>query len=342
MNKVISIALFGVLLSVSAIAQNNNGATDNEQLDLLRENRELRQQIDKLNKQLDDCKAQQDKSKTSVLKQEIEKWKGDYDALCAENIKLKEKVDSLNKVNRELRTSKNKDKDKATKDLEEQLRNAKAEIALLKEELSNLQSIKKIYLKEMVANLKEDFLDKPFSQIDNAKLQNVEKDFAQFANEDKSIENAYKQLSTMKKDYMLYLDGIKAVNSPYDAITINKIKTPLYNLYEKIPDSQSAKKSEIYSLYWQLNNYESKISVFKQLVTIVDQRIKSNPGLEWDYAKTEIDSQESEKKVVTSICAIPYLKQLYEDYFKKLEGRYNTKKISESDYKTVHDNIMNL
>ena len=134
-----------------------------------------------------------------------------------------------------------------------------------------------------------------------AELKNAQKEFAQFASEDKSIATAANQLSVLIEDYQLYSDAVTAVNSPYNAAIINKLKNPLFKLYERTPDSPESnpgdknKKEEIYTLYWQLNNYESKISIFKELLAIVDRRISNNPGEEWDYANNEINKQEKEK-----------------------------------------------
>ena len=362
MNRIINIALFLILVSFSAVAQNKKDSTGNNQPDLYKENYNLRneikakdkqieakdKQIEGLNEQIEKLKAElqtlKDNARTSVLKKEIEDLKQQIEDLCADTARLNVSVESLKKQNKELSDKKKKDKDTKTADLERK-------IAEMEAELNTLHHIKQIYLKQKVDNLSSDFLDKPLSQIDLAELENAQKEFAQFASEDKSIATAANQLSALKTDYQIYSEAVTAVNSPYNAAIINKIKNPLFKLYEKTPDTPKSnpgdknKKEEIYALYWQLNNYESKISIFKELLTIVDRRISNNQGEEWDYANNEINKLEKEKQSVTSVCAIPYLKTLYDDYYQKLEGRYNPKavrKVSDSEYKAIHDAITNL
>ena len=331
MSRIILGILMVLTLFSSAYAQKDS--TKKAQQDLYKEIYDLRKNIsakdDTIKKLRKDTASLQAKlsakekelqtSKSSVLKKQndslsariklleviVIRLQSDSISLATQLSKTKKELDSL--------SSAKKNNDKLKKDNKKQADT----IRMLKNELAKLQPFKQKYLSQMAENVDDDFLNKPFKDIDSVEFEKALKEFNDFASEDKRIAAAAKKLSALKNDYILYRKGVAVVNSPYNATKIKEIKDPLYNLYNKTP--QSDKKDDIYNFFWQVNNYASKVNVFKNLIKDVDKRINANKNDAFAFADLELKNQEKKSQAITAIQQIPYLKKLYDDYYAALK-----------------------
>ena len=322
-----------MVLTLFSSAYAQKDSTKKAQQDLYKEIYDLRKNIsakdDTIKKLRKDTASLQAKlsakekelqtSKSSVLKKQndslsariklleviVIRLQSDSISLATQLSKTKKELDSL--------SSAKKNNDKLKKDNKKQADT----IRMLKNELAKLQPFKQKYLSQMAENVDDDFLNKPFKDIDSVEFEKALKEFNDFASEDKRIAAAAKKLSALKNDYILYRKGVAVVNSPYNATKIKEIKDPLYNLYNKTP--QSDKKDDIYNFFWQVNNYASKVNVFKNLIKDVDKRINANKNDAFAFADLELKNQEKKSQAITAIQQIPYLKKLYDDYYAALK-----------------------
>lgn len=284
-------------------------AQDDEK-DLLKENRNLRKRIERL--QADSAKQD---SRIALLTKEKEK----ADSLLNEEKKKNDaKAEKKNKLDAELQACAD-ERAKQHKQDSTEIAALQQQIGSLNSELSDLSSFRQMWIAQLAESVDRDWLTKPYSKIDLAELEKAVGQCEEYSSSDEKIAGAYKKLVALLDEYYLYIEGQELVNSQYDREKISAMAPKINALLGKTQDPD--KKDELSSLSWQLNYYRSTLRVFQDLIVDVDKQLKdeSSHRAALPLANVVIEQAESNDGIVTAIRKIPWLSDQYDDYYKALQ-----------------------
>ena len=127
----------------------------------------------------------------------------------------------------------------------------------------------------------------------------------------------------VKDNYMLYLEGKKAIESEFKAETVETLIDKFDAAMKDEPNMN--RKEELNKIYQTLDNYESANYFYDELHGALDIIIKSNNKNKWGAIQTEIN-QQKEGGFIKYIEDNPYLAEKYNGYYKWLENKYKPKK----------------
>lgn len=328
MSRIVYILLFILTIPLSVQAQNKKDSLTMRVSALEKELAQKNAEISKLETKLSDAEAKinslKESTKNSSYKIKIEELERHIESLIQDSLYLVSQIDTIKKINR----------NKNTEYSELKKKNAKI-IDSLQKEIIVLKKIKSIYLAQMSENAGKDFFDKPFSKIDSAQLTKTCNEFAEYAADDPKIAETSAKLNSLKNDYLIYSQAIKALNSVYDYNVVQKILIPTRAIRDKTPENQKEKKDELETLAWQLNNYKSFVLDFKNTVAAVEKSIGRNPTNTWDYVNDILQERKEGLQV------IPYLSKLYAEYESALEADCFGAKVTEIANKVKNINTDN-
>lgn len=266
-------------------------------------------------------KSKDVKAQIQALEQKNKQLKKDLDA-CSANIEQ-----AVDKKAQESQTQ--------ILQLNQQHSNDSTTIESLKQELAELTSFRKMWLTQMAESVNEKWLEKPFSQIKLSELEGAIKQYEEFASADKRIADASMKLKSLLTDCQLYSQGIKVMNSPYDANLVKKIAFSIENLLSRTNDPD--KSEELSDLSWQLDNYRTGVEIFQAVINAVDKQIEGQTShrAASPLVKAVLEKQEKENGSITNIKKFPWLTEQFNLYQKDLER-------NSVAHSAVHDLIMNL
>lgn len=216
--------------------------------------------------------------------------------------------------------------------LTQQHSNDSTTIESLRKELADLTNFRKMWLTQLAESVNEKWLEKPFSQIKLTELEGDVKLYEEFASADKRIADASTKLKSLLTDCRIYDQGVKTINSPYDATQVKNMANSIKNLMSKTNDPE--KKQELSLLYWQLDNYGITIEIFQDVINAVDKQIDVQAGHKaiWPLVKVVLEQQQDD---ITAVKKIPWLAKQYDLYQTELEKNCIAPN-------SVHDIIKNL
>lgn len=278
----------------------------------------LQKEIDGLNKKIDKLNTDKDKAEKnkaqsdSLLK--VEKNSGEKKQLNDRIEELENQIAEVKKNN----IAENQKLSDQIYQLSEQHKEDLKTIADLEAQLENLSDIQAVYLADLSQNVDKDWLNKPYSQIDVNELEKALRNYRKFASQDQNVANAAAKLSDFYADCKIYKNGVDAVNSQYESVSVAKNLANVKSLLDRVKDP--VKKGEVEVIYNQLNNYQSTIEIFQDVITAVDEQIKGKKhAMARPLAMARIKTLEEEDGYITPLKEIPWVAKQFDAYIKALE-----------------------
>ncbi len=275
-----------------------------------------------------DLKAAKGDSKAANTKAELQKLK-------AENEKLKEEKSKAAAAKAKAVEDAKKQKDAEIINLKQQVADLKSKNTALNTQISKFGAFKTEFFKQMNDDVEKEWLPKPFSTIDSAKLVIKCNEYAIYQNEPQ-LKAAKPKMEHLLNDFNTYKRGIKALNSPYVVSEIDAIKMQIRALRDNTPAEHSEKKDELSDLAYCLNNYSSLLKSAQKHITKIDGYIDSQSKV---LINTYLNGAEVQKDI-SDFKDIPWLDKTFAEYKKQLENNINSGKYIKNT--PPHDAIMTL
>lgn len=179
----------------------------------------------------------------------------------------------------------------------------------------------KYMLHNMAEKVDQLWLNKPYGEMDST-LFVEEALYAAHQGEDVMVDKAYEKLKTLGANYKSYREGVRAVNSPYDAVKVKELN----GCFEKLLSQETIaeRKEELGVIYKQLQNYNDYVDYFKNnIIVIVDEKLEGykDDGTAiraWNQIETFLKEKDN-GKVEMRLTSIPWLKTQYESYIESLK-----------------------
>lgn len=265
----------------------------------------LQDKYNKVADQLEEEKNSTKKNELKELKKQIAQLQKDS-ADCTNNLEtaLKKQADKYEKQQAEL--YKQHSKDSVT-------------LATLQQELGNLQNFRKLWIADLAKSVDEQWMKKPFSQIDVAELEKIYQQCEEFAKTDKKIAEAADKIKLLLNDYKIYQQGLNAISSPYDASSVQSIASSVKVIRDRIVDE--VKKEELEAIIGKLDDYSITVKIFQDVIKSVDKAIEGQDRhrAAWPLVKAAIDKQEKDTESISAIKDIPWLENQYNAYYAAIE-----------------------
>ena len=176
-------------------------------------------------------------------------------------------------------------------------------------------------LKEMSSTVDQEWLSKSFSDIDKDVLQEELKLYEAFKDK-KGVGEAHKKLSAFADDYSLYMQGIEAINKPYQADVVASLIGSIKTLKGK--EKHDGRKAELEQLYDQLSYYQATVMYCQEVIGEVDNMLDSfkadgTDKSAWKQIKMFLDAKD-EGQVESSMNLIPWIGARFQEYLKQLQA----------------------
>lgn len=174
----------------------------------------------------------------------------------------------------------------------------------------------------MATDIDQKWLNKNYAEINQDELVEELNLYEDFKDKDKGVATAYKKLTAFRDNYLLYLRGIQAINSPYESDVVSNLIQPIKDLKER--ERHPGRKEEVERLYVQLSDYKITVSYFQRdIIGEIDNMLKrfKQDGTHkkaWKQIKVFLDEKDN-GQVVTYMMEIPWIGEQYQKYIKQLE-----------------------
>lgn len=272
----------------------------------------LRNELAVLQDKYDKTAVQLDEEKNSVKKNELKELRKQITQLqkdsadCADNLEatLKKQAEDYEKQLSKLRQQHSKDS---------------ANIAAMQQELDDLINFRQLWIADLAKSVDEQWMKKPFSQIDIEELEKTYQQCDEFAKTDKKIAEAAGKLKLLLNDCKIYQQGMNAINNPYNASSVQVIASSVKAVRDRTIDV--VKKNELKALYGKLNDYGVNVEIFQAVIKAVDKAIAGQDSHRqaWPLVKAAIDKQEKDSESISAIKDIPWLEDQYKAYYAAIE-----------------------
>ncbi len=197
---------------------------------------------------------------------------------------------------------------------------AKEAVNGLEQELGALNAFKVKWLKDLAANVDNEWLSKKYSQVDMARLEDAYAQYEEFGKNDKEVAAARDKMTPFVEKCRLFAKGTAAINSPYDKVLVDSIVPGVLRMRDAEQDQ--ANKDDLIALARQLGDYKQIVGAFQDLKKDIDNVIAKRPGdkhkVVYPMVKAVI-SNYTDDETIDAIQDIPYLKQQYEKYTEALK-----------------------
>lgn len=285
--------------------QDTAKAKEKEISKLRKELAALQDEYAKVADQLEAEKNSVKKNELKELKKQISQLQKDS-ADCADNLEtiLKKQADEYEKQLAKLRQQHSKDS---------------ANLAAMQQGLDELKNFRQLWIADMAKSVDEQWMKKPFSQIDIAELEKVYQQCEEFSKTDKKIAEAGRKLKLLLNDCKIYQQGMTAINSPYNAASVHSIASSVKDVQSRMVDE--VKKNELKTLIGKLNDYGVTVEIFQDVIKAVDKAItgQDNHNAAWRLAIATIDKQEKDNEYISAIKEIPWLEDQYNAYYEAIK-----------------------
>ena len=265
----------------------------------------LQEKYDKVSNQLAEEKNSTKKNEIKELRKQIAQLQKDS-ADCASSLEaaLKKQADDYEKQLAKLRQQHSKDS---------------ADLAATKKGLEDLENFRKLWVADLAKSVDEQWLKKPFSQIDMAELEKTYSQCEEFAKADKKIAEAGGKLKLLINDCKIYQQGINAINSPFNAASVQSISSSVKVVRDRTVDV--VKKNELKALVKKLDDYGVTVEIFQDVINAVEKAIAGQDShrAAWPLVVAAIDKQEKDSKYISAIKEIPWLENQYNAYYDAIQ-----------------------
>ena len=177
----------------------------------------------------------------------------------------------------------------------------------------------KCVLREMAEDVNQLWLDKTYDQLDSTQFVQELALYEKYKGDDKGVGEAYEKLKALCDNYMVYLEGMRAVNNPYDATKVENLKVRFKELVSK--EDHLSRKEELNVIYEQLSGYNFGVAYFKNIIIDAENELDEftvrAPEKVWKQIRVYFEEQE--KDIEENITIIPWLKTQYESYIESLK-----------------------
>lgn len=275
-------------------------------------NSDIQKQSQKLSKLQADYKhvdslynVEKKEGKSTLMKKQIKNLQKDSVALTK---RIQFVIDSLNSVHQvQLET------------MHQQMAEDSTQIVKLDKELKGLEEFKVKWLTELAESVNETWLNKTYSAVQFSELEEAYRQYEKYAEASPEVAAARDSLKPFVENCRLYVQGIEAVNSPYDSIKVEPLVPSMRILRDAATNAEN--KSDLTVLAQQLYDYQVTVEIFQDVINAVRNVIsgKNDKRLAWPLIKAQLDKMEKEDEYISAICAIPWLKKQFEEYRKSLE-----------------------
>ena len=185
------------------------------------------------------------------------------------------------------------------------------EIASLEEELKGLESVRQKMDAQLMQDVQSKWLSKTYSQLDGNALRAAVAQYRQRAAVNKAMNASYQQIQGLLDEFIVYEQGMQAVNEPYHAASVSQLADKVKQLRAKVTGDR---RKELSKLFVMLDDYPATVQIFQDLIGEIDKQ-KTFADIE-----KVIKAQEEDGEVITSITSIPWLKSQYEAYYNALKN----------------------
>ena len=188
----------------------------------------------------------------------------------------------------------------------------------LQRQLEAMQPIKEQWISSLIALYSNKWAAVPFSQIPLDALDQDIADCKEYAKVDASLFPMIDDLSLLRSQVRVYQEGVKAVTSFYEKDVVNALIPEFDRLQQEVVGS--IREDEVQRVGYQLRKFELRIKLFQKVIKQVDATMADfdTHSSAWPLAKRELKNIEEEMESITSICAIPWLAEQYDAYYKAL------------------------
>lgn len=275
-------------------------------------NSDMQKQSQKLSKLQADYKrvdslynVEKKEGKSTLMKKQIKNLQKDSVALAK---RIQFVIDSLNSVHQaQLET------------MHQQMAEDSTQIVKLGKELKDLEEFKVKWLTELAESINETWLDKTYSSVQFSELEAAYSQYEKYAEASPKVAAARDSLKPFVENCRLYVQGIEAVNSPYDSTKVEPFVPSMRTLRDSATNEEN--KNDLIVLAQQLSDYQVTVEIFQDVINAVRNVIsgKNDKKLAWPLIKAQLDKMENEDEYISAICAIPWLKKQFVEYRKSLE-----------------------
>lgn len=241
------------------------------------------------------------------------------------NSNLENKENALNKAKQDLDNEK-----KTTVKLRQQVGRLQGDSAKLvstltensnlKKELDELKAFKLEWLRELAQRVDQEWLNKKYSQIDLAQIEQAYDQYSKYSVDDPMVAEAKNKMTPLVEGYRIYNKAMEAINAPYDEALTKVLLPKLNDLCDREQDP--AQKDELKALARILGNYELNVGLFQDLKNGIDTQISelgdgTTHRMAYPLVKDVLKTFE-EDGTIEAIEEVPYLKKTLEEYKKAL------------------------
>ena len=239
-------------------------------------------------------------------------------ALSEANEKLKD-VDSLKKQIKGLQEDTVK-KSNLLNDCNTKLSKALKDNEGLKKELEELKVFKIEWLKELAQRVDQEWLNKKYSQIDLAQIEQAYDQYSKYSVDDPMVAEAKNKMTPLVEGYRIYNKAMEAINAPYDEVLTKELLPELKAQRDK--EQEPNRKDELKILARILGDYELIVGLFEELKSAIDTQISDlgdgpTHRMAYPLVKDVLKTFE-EDGTIEAIEEVPYLKKRLEEYKKAL------------------------
>ena len=208
----------------------------------------------------------------------------------------------------------------------------------LKQELESLKDFKAEFIAGLARGVDEKWLGCSFGEISNRvdELQIEIARYDKFKDETPEVLNAYQKLTKFHNEYNVYLEAIQILNGAYDFQKIRQLTQQTASIESNTVNSK--RKEEMADLHTRLKAYVEAVDNFKYIVETINIRSKDAESVMIRLNETLADEVESVKK-------FPWLKKMYDQYYKQVTTKSeqdNEKNADINQVGTIAHKIYNL
>ena len=200
------------------------------------------------------------------------------------------------------------------KNVRDSLRIRQGELETARAELASLSDVKEQWFKQLVATAQNDWLNRSFSSIDPAVLEESLAVYERYASESQALQQCAGQLKELLEKTRTYRDASQALNVEYYPVEVNRLAS--WAQSSLAGESNPSRKQELADVYDKLYNYWARISMCQDLIRSIDENLKGvNSKVRWPGIVEDVIKEEEENfATLTAIHSIPWLKEQFENY----------------------------
>lgn len=243
--------------------------------------------------------------KSTLMKKQIKSLQKDSVALTKRILFV---IDSLNSVHQaQLET------------MHQQMAEDSTQMVKLTKELKGLEEFKLKWLTELAESVNETWLNKTYATVQLPELESAYLQYEKYADASPKVAAARDSLKPFVENCRLFMQGVEAVNSPYDSIKVEPLVPSMRALRDAATNAEN--KSDLTVLAQQLFDYQVTVEIFQDVINAVKNVTsgKNEHKLAWPLIKAQLDKMEKEDGYISAVCAIPWLKKQFDEYRKSLE-----------------------